>query len=618
VLWLDDVQWGSDALGLATWLLTQRSARESTAGELPVLVVMTAREEALAARALESSQVADLAVVERVESIVVPPLDARERAGLVRHLLGLEATLAARVEARTGGNPLFAIHLVGDWVQRGILEPRALGFVLAEGANADLPRDLHHMWSGHLDRLLANRGSEGGATGLELAAALGQEIDDAEWHAALAEAGVDVPEGLLQDLVTGALARRVENGWAFAHGMVREVFEIRSRDAGRWQAQHAACARMLQRRVSERGVSERLGYHLLAAGDLTSALAPLLSGARQRGDQSEYRIAHSVLDERERAMRQTVPPSDAQWGEGWVVREFVLRQQGRLAEAEEWGTKAVQAADQYEWPLVRAMAREAVGAGKRQTGRFAARQGHLEAALAEYRSLDQNLGVARCLAALGLFEAYDDPRGIAMATDGLGLNARVDGRLDDAVALHRRALARFESMGDLVGRAEVWRGLGEVERVRGDLDQAEACFRRGLDLLSTAESEWHGLYQAYLGVVLMLRNQFLPAQRILNDVFTLMETWNQPHYLAAIRMCQAVCAAGLRDWEAWPALFGQAAAFLDDTQYVDDAVAEFAELAGDLARTAGHLDEAREAQALADDMWRRMGKEERASQAGTA
>ena len=41
---------------------------------------------------------------------------------LTREVLGLSDGLAAAVDARTAGNPLFAVQLVGDWVQRGVIE----------------------------------------------------------------------------------------------------------------------------------------------------------------------------------------------------------------------------------------------------------------------------------------------------------------------------------------------------------------------------------------------------------------------------------------------------------------------------------------------------------------
>ena len=70
------------------------------------------------------------------------------------------STLAAEIESRTAGNPLFAVQLVGDWVQRGVLVAGPGGFELQEGEDAALPDDLHATWStrvrGILGRLPAH------------------------------------------------------------------------------------------------------------------------------------------------------------------------------------------------------------------------------------------------------------------------------------------------------------------------------------------------------------------------------------------------------------------------------------------------------------------------------
>ncbi len=68
------------------------------------------------------------------EVIPLGPLAPGPMAALVRGLLRLEAALAARVEAHTGGNPGAAVALVGSWVEAGWLRSGPGGFRLAPGA----------------------------------------------------------------------------------------------------------------------------------------------------------------------------------------------------------------------------------------------------------------------------------------------------------------------------------------------------------------------------------------------------------------------------------------------------------------------------------------------------
>ena len=71
-------------------------------------------------------------------------------------MLGLEPRLADLVAHRSAGNPRFAVELVGDFVERGVLELLPAGFGLRKGEAAVLPDDLHAVWSQRLSHLLAS------------------------------------------------------------------------------------------------------------------------------------------------------------------------------------------------------------------------------------------------------------------------------------------------------------------------------------------------------------------------------------------------------------------------------------------------------------------------------
>jgi len=221
---LDDVHWSSEAIAFADHLL--RSA------DLPVLLLLTVRDEALAERRLEAAAVAELLTLPGASELEVPPLSPGDRAALVQELLGLSGDLAAQVEERTHGNPLFAVQLVGDWVQRGVLEVGAAGFVLRPGEEARFPDDLHQVWSGRVDRLLAALPA-GSRESLEIAAALGPMVDRTEWETACRAVGAPCPPQLLEGLVVSHLAVRTEEGWRFVHPMLRESLERMAREAGR-------------------------------------------------------------------------------------------------------------------------------------------------------------------------------------------------------------------------------------------------------------------------------------------------------------------------------------------------------------------------------------------------
>jgi predicted ATPase len=114
-----------------------------------------------------------------------------EHRRLVEELLRLEPGLAARVAERTDGNPLFAVQLVGDWVERGVLVPTARGLALEAGEDGRIPDDIHGLWTTRVARVLERHGPDA-RRALELAAVLGNEVDAAEWRALAEEARVAI------------------------------------------------------------------------------------------------------------------------------------------------------------------------------------------------------------------------------------------------------------------------------------------------------------------------------------------------------------------------------------------------------------------------------------------
>ena len=66
---------------------------------------------------------------------------------------------------------------------------------------------------------------------LEIAAALGIEVDMEEWRATCAFAGVEPNEELLVQLEKRDLTVMRPGGWSFAHGMLRESVERSARSS---------------------------------------------------------------------------------------------------------------------------------------------------------------------------------------------------------------------------------------------------------------------------------------------------------------------------------------------------------------------------------------------------
>ncbi|MBK9754485.1 MAG: AAA family ATPase [Nannocystis sp.] len=416
LLWFEDAMWGPECLDFTRYLLG--------GGGPPVLVVLTVRDDRVAERPAEARMIEELAGMRGLTSLEVAPLTEAEHRALIGERLGLEGGLVEGVLARAGGNPLFSVQLVGDWVARGVLLAGPDGFSLAQGASLDLPDGMHALWQERLARLLAQQYGEAAAEArqaLELAAALGLEVDPEAWAEGCAFEGITAPAGLVELLVAQRLAVVGGAGWAFVHGMLRESLEDLADAAGRRGLHHRCCAAILRRRhgAHAQGHAEALARHLIAAGDLVEAMAPLLDATYQMQLAGQYDRAERVLGEHA-ALADRV---------GLGV-EDVRRLRGRMQAV--WLTW-MRGGD-GSLALARARCREVEAAARRG--------------------------------------GHDDVLGEALRWHGLV--ARFERRFAESRAALAQAAAAFERAGDLGGQARTALASAVTLRAVGELDAAEA------------------------------------------------------------------------------------------------------------------------------------------------
>jgi eukaryotic-like serine/threonine-protein kinase len=610
VVLLDDVQWGADALRFAQTVFDDPDP-------LPVLLLLTLNEDALGERHIEAHLLEDLE--RHTTRLEVPPLLGEEQRALIQRVLFLQSDLVSTVQARTVGNPLFAVHLLDHWVHRGALVPGDHGFALRPGE--PVPRDVEEVWRERLEAIVAEAGIEAGSA-LELAAALGQWVNQREWEQACACAGLPDASLAVDALVAHRLARRVQGGWTFSHGLLRDDLERVSRASGRWSWLNRACAAALEARArtGERGVAERVGRHWRAAGDPAAAVAPLLRGAREHRETSDYRVAHTLLETRDQALRLAgVGAEDAQWGEGWVLRARVSLHEGDLDTAFRWAALAEREGGRQGWLAIRAEALRLLGDAHRRRGEL--RQAHqlYTRCLTLRPERDTRHGMAASLWGLGdvarqrgdaaeaavffhragaLYEEIGDRHGVADQWVGLADVAYQVRDLAGAASFYGRALSLFEELGNRYGVARARNGEGEVARARGDLDGATEAYRRSealLVLVSSAEAMFPRLN---LGLVALQRDRREEATSILRSSRdeAVRLGWHGVFAFAQMALLPGYAAAG--DWSAWDTAFDSAEAVLDGG-LVEPDVAWAARLAAERAAEAGDLPRARRALRLA-------------------
>jgi len=625
VVWLDDVQWGSDALAFARFILEPPIP-------LPILFVATVRTEELTQHDDASALLQDMLRLPLASVQPIGPLEREHGAELVRELLGLEGELAARVEARTAGNPLFATQLVADWVSRGVLEPTRRGFKLKEGEQAELPDDLHQVWVGHLERLADALGTTA-LPALELAAALGSPVDPVEWRDACQVAGHPIHPELVEGLMASQLATQPDGhragGFSFVHGMLQESLERRSRDAGRWAELHRACADMLRLRRGV-GLQERRATHLLAAGAHDQALEPLLAGARERMHSGDYHLTTRRL----RAWRETaeglgLAASDQQMGEGRLLEAQFLRVEGFHHKAVDASQQLVADAREHGWRSLLGWALRERAQAHALAGEGDAAQACLDEALELAGGLGDRFLLANCTRELGalhldrgawveatrcLVRARDafvqagDLTRLGVTHVGLSELSKRQGLLFEAAEELHSARRSFEQSGFRFGVAECINHLGDVVRLQGELVWAEGLYAESRDRFQALGAPNAAVPTTNLGLVLLEQGQADEARTALEA--GLMELRNQGrlHLAAAVHACLLPCVATAGDWDEFAYHLDQAKELFERTGAVELDAARFAAQGGNQAVAAGQEAVGRGALELARGLWVRLGR----------
>ncbi len=630
VLWLDDVHHGSTSLSFVRRLL----AAQAWSG-MPVLVVMTAQDEALAERSQTARQLEQLEALPPTSLVRIEPLQPAQWPQLVRELLPLEPGLAARVEQRTAGHPLFAVQLLGEWVASGQLQLGEHGYRLEEGAALRLPDDLHQVWSDRLERLLSER-PPAWTPALELAAVLGGEVNGSEWQGACTALGIELPESMLDALVTARLAVVPRHGsgygFTFAHSMLRAALERRAADAGRLPAAHRACAAMLEGRDSAVDMGRR-AQHRVGAGDLEGALDDFFVAATS-GPRDEARWLVDLVaawDDAAPAPSESDPRRSRQRAEGWAVGARAARMCGRTVEARRWGDACDGLARRLDFDDLLARVLEERAALASDLGQLdVSRELYDEALAAAVRSGDGRvrlaiqlrvaqlmLEVGRVLRARALFE---EVRAGAAAVPGaelfaarasvsLGSAMAQEGSVREGIDTIQQGLAVLEAQATPWDRAQAHNLLAEAQRANGALEGAEQSYRTAR-VLMRSQGAWTGVFaELNLALVGFARGRFAPHLSPLLRILAWSRQDGRPTVEAMTRVCLLRIVAELGRWESFDEHLAALRDRLTLTRMVVSDVALQALEAGEAARRAGENSRAIEGLHLAQSQFMALGRD---------
>jgi len=634
VMWLDDVHWGPDTLRFVRRLLEDDL-------RLPVLVVMTATTEALTERTDECAVWEELLDDERVHPMFVGPLSPEKRSMLIEEVLGLDATLGEAVAEGTAGNPLFAVQLIGDWVERDLLSPAETGFVPRPGVTLTVPDDVGSVWERRVERLLTNRRGQD-ARALELAAVLGMAVNRSEWNHACEILGVRAHQGLVEALLHTGLATSGDGGfgWVFAHRKLPEALVRRARNLGRLDTCHAACAGLLLERLEQLpstpvGMSERLGRHLLGAGEAEAALEPLMQGIIERVNAGDYAIAEALIALRAEALEGCgVARSDVRWGSNQMSHYHIARRQGRKGEAGTWLDEIEEAGHRYGWDKLLVECRVFRANMLRLQGDSESAERTLRGALEDAVAIREPRLIAQARYELGEVEGYrgqldrarsfvqaaltgyerlDDVVGQARCWQSLGELRKEAGEYREARELLQRAEQLFEVAGNRWGRASATNSEGDAARHGGHLDEAEALYRRAGGLFRAIGSA-SAIYPEYnLALTQIARGQVHEARPVIEKALAHFTALQDAVGLMNAHFALAACEAEAGRWVSWDTQVREGHRMVVQMRAADEDTAWIAEVCGQRAEIGGKPERARLAYELALETWKLLERGRRAA-----
>jgi serine/threonine protein kinase/tetratricopeptide (TPR) repeat protein len=622
ILHIANAQWAGEALQFAQRLLLERPR------PLPVLIVVTCDTEHIQLRQHESSHLEQLCSSVLTQTIGLGPLPEADARSLIETHLQIEPRLARRVEQQSAGSPLFAIQLVEDLVERGVVEPGPFGFRLKEGMSLQLPSSIDTLWTERLHACLATL-PDSALEAIRVAAALGVYVDQKDWTAACGALEVDIPDTLISRLARANLIDMEESGWSFTHRLLRHA--IAAHAGERWGTINLAAANMLAGQSQVRGMAARIGQHLITANEHEDALPYLMQGAIESWRQGNLYEALNHLDTHRLALTNLqVPETDARWGSQWMERVLVEYNLRRFDLALPLSVQVCDAALKHGWTALQPRAfryRGMVATAHNEYSEADAMFARAESLVAdgdtrELAAIQRHWGmmlrrVGRPKASLArLSKAADSYRRENRIGDLAWTCFNLAELHNELFTDHTRALGLleeaqklFEVQKDTMGLADSWNGIAEVHRTMGNLAHAEAAYQESESHFRRAGVDTAVVPLLNRGLLHLERGQYDSAAELLEEVRASLRGGTWTALMPFIHAGLLAVSSARANWDSWDHHEDALRTSLENTTMVERDLASPLERAGDLAQLEGELDRAQRAWILARDQWVALGDE---------
>ncbi|MFW5967197.1 MAG: tetratricopeptide repeat protein, partial [Persicimonas sp.] len=535
-----------------------------------------------------------------------------------------DTTVRDQIVDRAGGNPLFAIQLVNQWVEREWLEEGPQGLIVADGA--ETPANFDALWQARIEAVceaIDEERCESVRRCLEIGAALGLAVEMSEWQRACDLCQVPTRRAAIEALASRGLVRAEEEAWHFEYTTLHDALVESSKRAGRWEYQNQMCARALEALSDgdEASSAHRRAHHLVEAGQRRAALGPLLVAADAAYDRGEYALVESLFEERRR-IRESLEDeldSESDGPELWRRARLAFAT-GDLAHARELVRESIEHLTSGEQPAELGRALFLEGRILRDVGELDAARTRFEDALEHFAHAGDEDGLVYARASLGyvelmqgetsaarehfeaaleVFEDLDYTIGRGRMHTILAYTSMSEGDFEIAEHHYERALEVTRRAGDRPTEAEVLRSRGELARRRGDLEGARAYTMAALDLHELSGARTLHATRFGLALIELGLGRFDAAAERLDEAESSFAEVGYEARLPVVYAAQMACAAARGEWRRCDGYLDRTRAALDETGVAHEDIAWSAESAADHAREAGRQNIARRARRIA-------------------
>ncbi|MEC7986248.1 MAG: AAA family ATPase, partial [Myxococcota bacterium] len=624
VCWIDNAHWGAEGLRFCRSIISADHIRS-----IPILFILTMKPEELVAQRLERIEMAALRNHHRCKNIPLNPISQEEHRKILQNFLDLSPSLLDHLVRHTEGNPHFAKETIADWIRRHVLEYSPQGFMLKDGEEFSVPRSIKQAWKIRLGA--ATREFDDGMMQMsELAAMMGTHVYMEEWTALNPSFPSDKLREIVDELLRHRLARRWKSaiGWSFVHPVIPRLFIKSAEFFKRDKPGHLRIAQMLRshKRVD---TFERIGKHLIAAGEIKEGLSQLLRGAKIRKRRCEHGQTVELLDNYERCMRQSqIKAMDERWGFSWSIRFEIAYEQQNQELIDELKSKLRQAIVRYNWPYTQSHflaveGQELLAAGQFQEARYIFNRGSILASAAEDQSLHHRHKrgiIKQCFSTGNITEArkildelsvsaqrLNDKYSIGMCSLYSAMLDLQEDKLSNAEATLQSTIKYFLQYKLIRFASEGINMLGDVYRKMGQWEKAEKHYIHAIMKMEEMNHPEMVIPQLNLAIVRLQKREYRTVLPELLELIPSLEANNKLTWALFARMIAQLALTTQNRWETWKTNLIQIEKQITQTKLVDADIASLALQTATLTASKGKKTDALRLFNLAKEQYRAIG-----------